>query len=79
MVQFIQVSVSYYLLFFSLTFLLKQPGLGEVKVLGNPIKLSETPAVPRGPAPSLGQHTQQILFEVLGLTPEDVLALHKKS
>lgn len=77
MVQFIQVGPL--LLFFSLTLFFKQPGLGEVKVVGNPIKLSETPAVPRGAAPSLGQHTQQILFEILGLTPEDVLALHKKS
>jgi crotonobetainyl-CoA:carnitine CoA-transferase CaiB-like acyl-CoA transferase len=38
----------------------EQPGLGRVRVPGAPYKLSETPARPQGPAPSLGQHTGQV-------------------
>ena len=53
-----------------------------MRVLGNPIKMSGTPAAPQGPAPKLGEHTEQILLDVLGLTPEAVRALraaHKSS
>ena len=35
-----------------------QPGMGKVKITGNPIKLSQTPPDPCHPAPLLGQDTQ---------------------
>ncbi len=47
---------------------LEQPGLGTVKVQGNPIKMSMTDPRPRGPAPSLGGNTFEVLNSVLGLT-----------
>ncbi len=40
------------------------PKAGEIRTLGNPIKLSRTPTVPPVAAPTLGQHTREILKEV---------------
>jgi crotonobetainyl-CoA:carnitine CoA-transferase CaiB-like acyl-CoA transferase len=52
------------------------PVRGEIKMLGNPIKLKKTPGNPQGPSPLLGEHTEKILLE-LGYTPEDVTELEK--
>ena len=38
-----------------------QTELGHVRTLGNPIKLSRTPAVIRRPPPALGEHNEEIL------------------
>jgi crotonobetainyl-CoA:carnitine CoA-transferase CaiB-like acyl-CoA transferase len=46
---------------------LDQPGLGTVTVQGNPIKMSMTDPQPRGPAPSLGGNTFEILNTILGI------------
>jgi crotonobetainyl-CoA:carnitine CoA-transferase CaiB-like acyl-CoA transferase len=40
---------------------LDQPGLGEVRLLGHPLKLSRTAADPTRPAPALGEHTEEVL------------------
>jgi len=50
---------------------LEQPGLGAVRVQGNPVKMSETRPVPRGPAPSLGGDTFEVLRDLLGVCPEE--------
>ena len=50
---------------------LEQPGVGAVRVQGNPVKMSETRPVPRGPAPSLGGDTFEVLRELLGVCPEE--------
>ena len=42
---------------------LTHPELGVIRALGNPIKLSRTPAVLDKPPPTLGQHTDDILGE----------------
>ncbi len=34
---------------------------GPIRVLGTPLKLSDTPATVRTPPPTLGQHTAEIL------------------
>ena len=47
------------------------PIAGEVRHIGNPVKLSETPATNRRPAPTLGQHTQEVL-QAYGLSEEDI-------
>ena len=39
------------------------PTAGRVPTIGPPIKLSESPASVRGPAPQFGQHTRQVLSE----------------
>ena len=43
------------------------PDGGTVKVIANPVRLSETPADYRLPPPLLGQHTDEVLKHVLGL------------
>ena len=46
--------------------------LGPVRVLGVPVKLSDTPGSVRTAPPTLGQHTDAILTGDLGFTPDDV-------
>ncbi|HET9677433.1 MAG TPA: CaiB/BaiF CoA-transferase family protein [Solirubrobacterales bacterium] len=41
----------------------EQPQLGTVRQLGNPVKLSRTPADPTRPAPAFGEHTDEVLAE----------------
>ncbi len=40
------------------------PGSGMVRMLGFPIKLSETPCRVRRPAPALGEHSDEVLAEL---------------
>jgi crotonobetainyl-CoA:carnitine CoA-transferase CaiB-like acyl-CoA transferase len=49
-----------------------------VKVIANPVKLSETPADYRLPPPLLGEHTDAVLADRLGLTAEAIAALRDK-
>lgn len=51
------------------------PVLGKVKEVGFPIRFSKTPASLRREAPMLGQHTEEVLMEVLGYTWEDIAKL----
>lgn len=53
---------------------LQHPSLGEIKVPGIPIKMSETPGSGRRPPPLLGQHQQEVLSE-LGLSHAEIEAL----
>ncbi len=55
----------------------ENPGLGATKVLGMPIKLSETPGEPRGHAPELGENTELLLTELLGYSWDDVARLRE--
>ena len=49
---------------------LPHPTLGPVQTLGNPIKLSQTPAQMDRPPPALGEHTKEVL-ESFGLEVAD--------
>ncbi len=42
------------------------PTAGRFETVGSPIKMSGTPPKPAGPAPLLGQHTDEVLGDVLG-------------
>jgi formyl-CoA transferase len=44
------------------------PSAGEVKMLGIPFRFSDTPSSIRRPPPTLGQHTEEILRDVLNLS-----------
>ncbi|MFW6109433.1 MAG: CaiB/BaiF CoA transferase family protein [archaeon] len=55
-----------------------QPGIGSVKVQGNPIKMSITDPKPRGPAPSLGEDNFKILNKLLGLSEKQFKELNEK-
>lgn len=54
----------------------KHPVAGEVKMAGVPIKLSDTPGSVDAPAPTLGQHTVELLKEYLGYDDEKIKALY---
>ncbi len=49
-----------------------------VKVIANPVKLSATPPDYRAPPPVLGQHTEEVLQGLLGMTEAEVAALREK-
>ena len=52
-----------------------QPGL---KLVSSPIKMSQTPVRQDLPPPLLGQHTGEVLSEVLGWSPEQQASLRSK-
>jgi crotonobetainyl-CoA:carnitine CoA-transferase CaiB-like acyl-CoA transferase len=47
----------------------------RVDLVANPIKFSETPVTYRRPPPTLGQHTNEVLQELLGLGEGEMTAL----
>jgi len=53
------------------------PALGNLTLLGMPVKLSVTPGEPRGHAPELGEHTELLLTEMLGYSWDDVARLRE--
>lgn len=53
----------------------EQPGVGTVKVAGNPIKLSNVSSndeISKNPAPAIGEHTSEVLKEYLGFSDEEI-------
>ncbi len=56
-------------------FEVEHPVTGPVKMVGVPIRMSETPGAVRGPAPLLGEHTDDVLDRVLGLTEAERASL----
>jgi 2-methylfumaryl-CoA isomerase len=53
-----------------------QPGIGEVRAPGSPLSFSAVPRTPPGPAPILGQHTEEILAEDLRMSETEIGRLH---
>jgi crotonobetainyl-CoA:carnitine CoA-transferase CaiB-like acyl-CoA transferase len=53
---------------------LEHEEVGGMTVVAPPVKFSETPLSVRGPTPTLGKHTRDVLFE-LGLTDANIDAL----
>ena len=51
------------------------PVVGPTKVLGNPVKLSDTPATIRLHSPKLGEHTEDVLTTILGYSPGEIEVL----
>ena len=48
------------------------PALGTLKYPGAPFEMSATPWEARSPAPTLGQHNQEVIGQRLGHTPEQL-------
>jgi glutaryl-CoA transferase len=56
---------------------LPHPTLGSVLLVGSPLKLSATPATARTAPPLLGEHTDEVLREVLLLGAEQIRGLRE--
>ncbi len=54
----------------------EQPGVGRYRVPGSPLEFGAAPRQPTGPAPKLGQDTDAILADVLGLSDTSIRKLH---
>ena len=53
----------------------EHPTANKIKLVGIPVKFSETQGSIRLPPPLLGQHTQEILSDLLGYSQEEIDAL----
>jgi crotonobetainyl-CoA:carnitine CoA-transferase CaiB-like acyl-CoA transferase len=51
------------------------PETGLIRTVRNPVSFSEAPVEPRLPPPRLGEHTDQILQQLLGYSPADIATL----
>jgi benzylsuccinate CoA-transferase BbsF subunit len=54
---------------------MEHPEVGEFTHLGGSFRLSETPARPYRTSPLIGEHTQQICSEMLGMSDEEFVTL----
>jgi crotonobetainyl-CoA:carnitine CoA-transferase CaiB-like acyl-CoA transferase len=52
------------------------PTLGAIKIQNLLFRMSGTPGALRHPGPALGQHTDEVLDEILGLSPDRIRDLH---
>ncbi len=50
----------------------EQPGIGTYLMPGSPLRFGTTERVPVRPAPALGEHTEEVLSELLGLTSSEI-------
>jgi len=56
---------------------LDHPAAGKLKYPGAPCKFSATPWKVRAPAPLLGEHTSEVLGEMLGYSQTDIVKLEQ--
>ena len=51
------------------------PVAGTIQMTGPPVRMSETPGAVRTPAPLLGEHTEEVLKNRLGMTDDEIASL----
>jgi benzylsuccinate CoA-transferase BbsF subunit len=56
---------------------LKHPVLGSFPHMGQPARMSKTPAQAMLPAPCLGEHTEYVCTQLLGMTDDEFLDLYQ--
>jgi crotonobetainyl-CoA:carnitine CoA-transferase CaiB-like acyl-CoA transferase len=54
------------------------PAAASARVVAPYFRMSETPGAVRAPAPLLGQHTEAVLRQVLGLEPDEIARLRSE-
>jgi crotonobetainyl-CoA:carnitine CoA-transferase CaiB-like acyl-CoA transferase len=57
---------------------LPHPTAGSVKLVRNPMRMSATPATSDKAPPLLGEHTIEVLRDVLGKSDEEIAALRAR-
>ncbi len=55
-----------------------QPGIGRVEMPGAPFKMTATPWSLRRPAPGPGEHTDEVLRDLLALDDDDIAGLRRE-
>jgi 2-methylfumaryl-CoA isomerase len=55
---------------------IEQPRIGTYLMPGSPVTLSDLPRTPPRPAPLLGEHTDEVLADILGLSALEIGKLH---
>ncbi|MCH8240871.1 MAG: CoA transferase [Proteobacteria bacterium] len=53
------------------------PGEEKLRLVGSPINMSRTPVGYRYPPPRLGQHSDELLTEILGMDSEEIASLRE--
>ena len=53
------------------------PDMGEITVLGSPLRFNGQASTAPGPAPGLGEHNEQILRQLLGLDDDEIEQLRQ--
>ena len=56
----------------------EQPGIGSYLAPASPLDFSRHGRLPVRRAPVLGEHTEEVLAEVLGLSPAEIGRLHDR-
>jgi crotonobetainyl-CoA:carnitine CoA-transferase CaiB-like acyl-CoA transferase len=56
----------------------EHPTLGSLRLLGIPFTLEGSPLTIRRPPPRLGEHTAEVLAEMLGLSSREVETLRRE-
>ena len=54
---------------------IEHPACGAIKLVNTPVKYSESKPGIRMPPPTLGQHSDEILRDTLGMREEDIQKL----
>jgi crotonobetainyl-CoA:carnitine CoA-transferase CaiB-like acyl-CoA transferase len=57
---------------------IEEPGLGKVREMGIPVKLRLTPGEIKGRSPKLGEHTEEILTNLLSYSADDITSFKKR-
>jgi CoA:oxalate CoA-transferase len=52
-----------------------QPLVGKIKIVGSPIRMSETPGEVASPAPMLGEHSVEVLRDILDCSVKEIETL----
>ena len=58
--------------------LVDHPQQGQLKLTGDPFRLSAVDKMPLRPAPLLGEHTEQVLTETIGIDTNQVMSLRER-
>jgi len=57
---------------------IEHPACGPIKLVNTPVKYSYSPPSIRTPPPLLGQHTDEVLGELVGLSEEEIGRLREE-
>ena len=58
---------------------MNHPTIGELPLVGSPLKMSNTPVEYRLPPPLMGEHTEDVIMDLLGYSSEQITELRERS